>query len=111
MHLILQLINQIKSKNKSYHSKENTTLKFASVSFLKAHVSKNFCDFLCISLVWWSRVSIDILNILLLVDEFVINPLSLRFSCINFRIIIKWLPHLQAELQAYNLDLQFSSYS
>jgi len=27
MHLILQLINQLKSKNKSYHSKENTTLK------------------------------------------------------------------------------------
>jgi len=27
MHLILQLINQLKSKNKSSHSKENTTLK------------------------------------------------------------------------------------
>jgi len=28
MHLILRLINQLKSKNKSYHSKENMTLKF-----------------------------------------------------------------------------------
>jgi len=28
MHFILQLINRLKSKNKSYHSKENTTLKF-----------------------------------------------------------------------------------
>jgi len=27
MHLILQLLNRLKSKNKSYHSKENTTLK------------------------------------------------------------------------------------
>jgi len=27
MHLILQLINQLKSKNKSSHSKENTMLK------------------------------------------------------------------------------------
>ncbi len=27
MHLIRQLINRLKSKNKSYHSKETTTLK------------------------------------------------------------------------------------
>jgi len=27
MHLILQLIHRLKSKNKSSHSKENTTLK------------------------------------------------------------------------------------
>jgi len=27
MHFILQLINRLKSKNKSYHSKGNTTLK------------------------------------------------------------------------------------
>jgi len=36
MHLILQLINRLKSKNESYHFKENTMLKI-HLLFLNAH--------------------------------------------------------------------------
>ncbi len=44
MHLILQLINQLKPKNKSYHSKENTMLKLVKCWSSKGHV--NFINIL-----------------------------------------------------------------